>query len=74
MKNRIWLLIGLASCAGLAEAGEVPTRAQGIGMLSGAAGGALIAGPPGAIVGFMLGTVVGDRVEVTKQAQQRAVS
>jgi outer membrane protein OmpA-like peptidoglycan-associated protein len=72
MKHRSWILIGLTACVGVAHAGDVPTRAHGIGMLSGAAGGALIAGPPGAILGFMLGTVVGDRVEVTRQAQERA--
>jgi len=72
MNKQSWILIGMTVCAGVAQAGEVPTRAQGVGMLSGAAGGALIAGPPGAILGFVLGTVVGDRVEVTRQAQQRA--
>jgi len=74
MRYRIWILVSSFALAGVAHAGEEPTRAEGIGMLSGAAGGALLGGPPGAILGLALGAFVGDRVHVANAAATQAAS
>ena len=43
-----------------------------VGMLGGAAAGALVGGPIGAAVGFFFGGVVGDSIGIAKQADRRA--
>lgn len=58
----ITAVAGVLSCAA-AHAGENKlTKEEGVGMLSGAAAGALVGGPFGAAVGLVFGGVLGDNV------------
>lgn len=60
------------SCASAAHAQNKFTKEEGVGMLSGAAVGAVAGGPIGAAVGFMVGGILGDNIGLAKRADLRA--
>jgi outer membrane protein OmpA-like peptidoglycan-associated protein len=72
MQIRMFLLASMIGLVGTAHASDRPSREEGIGLMSGAASGALIGGPPGAIIGLALGAFVGDRINVANQAESKA--
>jgi sortase system peptidoglycan-associated protein len=66
--------VALAVSSGAAHAGEKNefTKEERVGMLSGAAAGAIVGGPIGAAVGAIVGGIFGDGVGTTKRAQTYA--
>ena len=66
--------VALAMSVGAAHAGEKNkfTKEEGVGMLGGAATGAIVGGPIGAAVGFMIGGILGDSVGTASRAQLQA--
>jgi outer membrane protein OmpA-like peptidoglycan-associated protein len=73
MKRALIAATAIALSAGAAHAGENKfTREEGVGMLGGAATGALVGGPIGAAVGLMFGGILGDNVGAANRANLRA--
>jgi outer membrane protein OmpA-like peptidoglycan-associated protein len=73
MKRALIAATAIALSAGAAHAGENKfTREEGMGMLSGAATGALVGGPIGAAVGLMFGGILGDNIGTANRANLRA--
>lgn len=66
--------VAIALASGAAQAGDKNkfTKEEGVGVLSGAAMGALVGGPIGAAVGFMVGGVVGDSIGTANRATLQA--
>jgi outer membrane protein OmpA-like peptidoglycan-associated protein len=73
-KKTVIAAVALALSSGAAYAGEKNkfTKQEGVGMISGAAAGAIVGGPIGAAVGFMFGGILGDSVGTTSLAQAQA--
>lgn len=74
-KKALITAVALAMSAGAAHAGETNnefTKQEGVGMLGGAAAGAIVGGPIGAAVGFMFGGILGDSIGTASQAQLHA--
>ena len=73
MKRALIAATAIALSAGAAHAGENRfTKEEGVGMLSGAATGAIVGGPIGAAVGLMFGGVLGDNIGAAKRANLHA--
>jgi len=73
MKRALIAATAIALSAGAAHAGENKfTREEGVGMLGGAATGALVGGPIGAAVGLMFGGILGDNIGTANRANVRA--
>jgi outer membrane protein OmpA-like peptidoglycan-associated protein len=73
LKKTLIGAVAIALSCGVASAGENKlTKEEGVGMLGGAAAGALVGGPIGAFVGAMFGGIVGDGVGTVKSAELRA--
>jgi outer membrane protein OmpA-like peptidoglycan-associated protein len=65
--------VALALAGGLAQAGENKfTKEEGVGLVSGAAAGAVVGGPIGAAVGLMVGGILGDSIGTAKRADLHA--
>lgn len=73
-KKALITAVALAMSTGAAHAGEKNelTKQEGVGMLSGAAAGAIVGGPIGAAVGFMFGGILGDSMGTASRAQLHA--
>jgi outer membrane protein OmpA-like peptidoglycan-associated protein len=73
MKRALIAASAIALSAGAAHAGENKfTKEEGVGMLGGAATGALVGGPIGAAVGLMFGGILGDNIGTANRANLRA--
>ena len=73
MKRALIAATAIALSAGAAHAGENKfTKEEGVGMLGGAATGALVGGPIGAAVGLMFGGILGDNIGTANRANLRA--
>lgn len=73
-KKALITAVALAVSSGAAHAGEKNdlTKEEGVGMLSGAAAGAIVGGPVGAAVGLMFGGILGDNIGTAARAQLHA--
>ncbi|MDY0066001.1 MAG: OmpA family protein [Steroidobacteraceae bacterium] len=77
MKRTLIAAIAIAMSAGAAHAQTESTRneltkEEGVGMLGGAAAGAIVGGPIGAAVGLMVGGVLGDSIGMANRANVHA--
>lgn len=73
IKRAVVTAVAFALTSGIAQAGENKlTKEEGVGMLGGAAAGAIVGGPVGAFVGLMFGGIMGDNIGTAHRAETQA--